>query len=136
MDEKLTTLLKEMLIIFNKGARLVPPQLEADMCLALDKLGGEWLLRGLEAQAIDGASEMRQNPDVYLNIVRNEAGQKQLQDMIEKNMTAVKAMRRKTVSVMRALKPGDPRLEFSFDRLTGDGGIYQMLSEEKKSEGG
>ena len=114
----------------------MPPQLEADMCLALDKLGGEWLLQGLEAKGIDGASEMRQNPDVYLNIVRNEAGQKQLQYTIEKNMTAVKAMRRKTVSVIRAIMPGDPQLEFSFDRLTDDGGIYQMLSEEKITEGG
>ncbi len=131
MKEKLTTALKELLVTFNKEARLVPPQLESDMCLALDKLGGEWLLRGLEAQGIDGASEIRQNPDAYLNIVRDEAGKKQLQALVERNTTAVQGMRRKIVSVIRAVRPGDPNLEFNVARLTDNGGVYHLLLDSK-----
>jgi hypothetical protein len=131
MDDKLTTLLKEMLIIFNKEARLVSPQMEGNMCLALDKLGGEWFIRGLAAQGVDGASEIGQNPDAYLATVRDEAGQKQLRTMVEKNGTAVKGMRRRMVSVMRAMRPGDPNLEFTIAKLADNGGIYHILVDRQ-----
>jgi len=135
MDERLATVLKEMLVIFNREGRLVPPKLESDMCIALDRLGGEWLLLGLEAQGIEGASEIRCNPAPYYQILKGESGQRMVKAAIDRHRTAVMDMRRRVVSLIRSFRPDKPGMEFTIDLLPDSGDIYKMLSEWQK-EGG
>lgn len=134
MDEKLTALLKEMLISINNEGRLVPPNLENEMCLALDKLGGEWLLAGLEAQGIEGASEIRQKPDLYWEILKGEPGQKKLKAVVAEKATAIIEMRRKVVGLLRLFKKGNQGIEFKIDMLPDDGGIYKILCDLQKGD--
>jgi len=137
MDTKLTTLLKEVLITFNKEARLVPAKMESEMCIALDRLGGEWLLLGLEAQGIDGARDMRQNPDLFLGILKDELGyNRMLKASIGERGAAILKMRRKVVSTIRAFRPEHQGIKFSIETFSGNGGIYELLSSWDKDKGG
>jgi hypothetical protein len=135
MDTKLTALLKEILVKFNREARLVPPKLESEMCITLDRLGGEWLLLGLESQGVEGASEIRCNPDSFCCMFKHESGQKMLKAAVNEHCHDIVEMRRKLVSVIRLFSPSKQGIELTIDALPDSGDIYNMLSEWQK-EGG
>jgi len=135
MDTKLTALLKEILATFNREARLVPPKLEDEMCITLDRLGGEWMLLGLEAQGVEGASEVRCNPELYYQILKGESGQRMLKTTIHEHNAEIVEMRRKTVSMIRTFRPDKKGIELTTDTLPDNGDIYKMLSEWQ-TEGG
>lgn len=135
-DAELTILLKEMLVAFNREARLVSPKLEGEMCQTLDKVGGRWLLAGLRAQGISGVDEVEQSGDNLRKLLGSEEGQKWLHEAITGDKAGVKEMRRRIVGVIRGLVSESPGMALKTEPLHGDGGIYQMLLSKRGVQGG
>lgn len=126
-DRGLTELLKEMLVVFNREARLTPPKLESEMCLALDRLGGRWLLAGLQSRGVDGTDCVEGTADKIWTIIRTEAGQKHLKEAIAAHRAGMKDMRRKVVGLIRTCIPDDPGIVLREEPPSESADIYGML---------
>lgn len=132
MERGLVNLLKEMLIMFNSEARVVPPGLQDEMCAALDRFGADWLLGLLESLGVDGSREVRQEPELYWRMLKHGDSPKMLADAVAKNKAPVVELRKKIVGLLRLFRRQDQSMKMEISRLPDNGGIYRLLLKKEK----